>query len=115
MPVHALRLCELRYKATGYRLIPCAWRILSPTMQAIASSCGIVVQPEERLGDRARSDHLVVAGGLVGEIENLHPNTVSFLRRAAAVGVCTGTFILYRAGLMQGYRACGSWFHHIAR
>ena len=28
------------------------------------------------------------------------------------VGVCTGTFVLHRAGLMRGYRACVSWFHH---
>ena len=27
------------------------------------------------------------------------------------VGVCTGAFILHRAGLMQGYRCCVSWFH----
>jgi len=99
------------------RPILCAWRVLSPTMEAIASSCGIVVQPEERLGDPARFDYLVVVGGLVDEIENLHPDTVRFLGRAAAVGVplvgvCTGTFILHRAGLMQGYRACVSWFHH---
>ena len=26
--------------------------------------------------------------------------------------VCTGTFILHRAELMQGYRACVSWFYH---
>ncbi|WP_248313109.1 GlxA family transcriptional regulator [Bosea sp. F3-2] len=99
------------------RPILCAWRVLSPTREAIASSCGVVVQPEERLGDPARFDYLVVVGGLVDEIENLHPDTVSFLKRAAAVGVplvgvCTGTFILHRAGLMQGYRACVSWFHH---
>ena len=99
------------------RPILCAWRVLSPTMEPIASSCGIVVQPEERLGDPARFDYLVVVGGLVDEIENLHPDTVRFLERAAAagvplVGVCTGTFALHRAGLMQGYRACVSWFHH---
>jgi transcriptional regulator GlxA family with amidase domain len=91
--------------------------VLSPTVEPIASSSGIVVQPEERLGDPARFDYLVVVGGLVDEVENLHPDTVRFLERAAAagvplVGVCTGTFILHRAGLMRGYRACVSWFHH---
>ena len=40
-----------------------------------------------------------------------------FLQDAAAarvplVGVCTGAFILHRAGLMDGYRCCVSWFHH---
>jgi transcriptional regulator GlxA family with amidase domain len=99
------------------RPILCAWKVLSPTMDPIASSCGIVVQPDERPGDPARFDYLVVVGGLVDEIENLHPETVRFLERAAAagvplVGVCTGTFALHRAGLMQGYRACVSWFHH---
>jgi transcriptional regulator GlxA family with amidase domain len=99
------------------RPILCSWRVLSPTMEPIASSCGIVVQPDERLGDPMRFDYLVVVGGLVDEIENLHPETVHYLERAAAagvplVGVCTGTFALHRAGLMQGYRACVSWFHH---
>jgi transcriptional regulator GlxA family with amidase domain len=99
------------------RPILCAWRVLSPTMEPIASSSGIVVQPEERLGDPTRFDYLVVVGGLVDEVEYLHPDTVRFLERAAStgiplVGVCTGTFALHRAGLMQGYRACVSWFHH---
>ena len=99
------------------RPILCAWRVLSPTMEPISSSSGIVVQPEERLGDPARFDYLVIVGGLVDEIENLHPETVRFLERAAAqgvplVGVCTGTFALHRAGLMDGYRVCVSWFHH---
>lgn len=99
------------------RPILCSWRVLSPTMEPIASSCGIVVQVDERLGDPARFNYLVVVGGLVDEIENLHPDTVRFLERAAAtgiplVGVCTGTFALHRAGLMRGYQACVSWFHH---
>jgi transcriptional regulator GlxA family with amidase domain len=99
------------------RPILCGWRVLSPTMDPIASSSGIVVQPDERLGDPTRFDYLVVVGGLVDEVEHLHADTVRFLERAAAagvplVGVCTGTFALHRAGLMQGYRACVSWFHH---
>lgn len=99
------------------RPILCGWEVLSATMDPIASSCGVLVQPEERLGDPTRFDYLVVVGGLVDEIENLHPEAVRFLTKAAAagvslVGVCTGTFVLHRAGLMHGYRACVSWFHH---
>ena len=98
------------------RPILCGWRVLSPTMERITSSCGVAVQPDERLGDPTRFDYLVVVGGLVDEIENLHPDSVRFLTSAAAagvplVGVCTGTFVLHRAGLMRGYRACVSWFH----
>lgn len=98
------------------RPIRCSWRVLSATMDPITSSCGITIQPEDRLGDPARFDYLVVVGGLIDEVEHLHPDAVRFLVRAAAagvplVGVCTGTFILHRAGLMQGYRACVSWFH----
>jgi transcriptional regulator GlxA family with amidase domain len=99
------------------RPILCAWRVLSATMDPIASSCGVAVQPDERLGDPARFNYLVVVGGLVDEVENLHPDYARYLGRAAVagvplVGVCTGTFALHRAGLMRGYRACVSWFHH---
>lgn len=99
------------------RPILCRWKVLSPTMDPAQSSCGVLIQPEERLGDPTRFDYIVVVGGLIDEIERLHPDHVAFLRRAAEagvplVGVCTGTFILHRAGLMNGYRACVSWFHH---
>ncbi len=99
------------------RPIFCGWRVLSSTMEPITSSSGIAVHPEERLGDPARFDYIVVVGGLIDETENLHPDYVRFLHAAAAagvplVGVCTGAFILHRAGLMNGYRCCVSWFHH---
>ena len=45
------------------RPILCAWSVLSPTTAPIASSSGIVVQPDERLGDPTRFDYLVVVGG----------------------------------------------------
>lgn len=99
------------------RPILCTWQVLSASMNPIRSSAGITVQPEERLGDPSRFDYIVVVGGLVGEIEHLDPEYTAFLRRAAGlgvplVGICTGAFILHRAGLMQGYRCCVSWFHH---
>ncbi|TNC73691.1 GlxA family transcriptional regulator [Rubellimicrobium roseum] len=99
------------------RPILCQWRVLSPGPDPVPSSCGVRVSPEEPLGDPKRFDYVVVVGGLVDEIERLHPDHTAFLRRAAEagvplVGVCTGTFILHRAGLMNGYKACVSWFHH---
>lgn len=99
------------------RPIRCLWHVLSATMDPVPSSTGLAVQPDERLGDPRRFDYIVVVGGLIGEIERLHPDAVTFLRETAAarvplVGICTGAFILHRAGLMDGYRCCVSWFHH---
>lgn len=99
------------------RPILCEWAILSERMDPVASSCGVVVQPNARLRDPAGFDYIVVVGGLIDEIPNLGPGTMRFLQDAAAarvplVGVCTGAFILHRAGLMDGYRCCVSWFHH---
>lgn len=99
------------------RPILCDWKVLSDTANPVPSSCGVDVQPHERLGDPARFDYLVVVGGLMDEIPKLSTSYSDFLRRAAAlhvplVGICTGAFILHRAGLMAGYRCCVSWFHH---
>ncbi|TBN39082.1 GlxA family transcriptional regulator [Paracoccus subflavus] len=99
------------------RPIRCSWRVLGTSMDPIRSSCGIGVTPDEKLGDPSRFDYVVVVGGLIDEIERLEPDHAAFLHRAAAarvplVGVCTGAFILHRAGLMDGYRCCVSWFHH---
>lgn len=99
------------------RPINCRWKVLSASMNPVGSSCGIAVQPDERLGDPTAFDYIVVVGGLIDEIERLNPDYTTFLQRAAKagvplVGVCTGSFILHRAGLMQGYQCCVSWFHH---
>ena len=99
------------------RPILCDWSVLSDTMDPVPSSCGVTVQPNDRLGDPARFDYIVVVGGLLEEIPNISPAYTRFLERAAEagvplVGLCTGAFILHRAGLMHGYRACVSWFCH---
>ncbi|MDD9908598.1 MAG: GlxA family transcriptional regulator [Ahrensia sp.] len=99
------------------RPMRCSWRILSATMDPVVSSCGIPVQPDQHLGDPHEFDYVVVVGGLVPAIQDLNPDYIVYLKSAARanvpiVGVCTGAFILHRAGLMDGYRCCISWFHH---
>jgi transcriptional regulator GlxA family with amidase domain len=99
------------------RPVHCNWAVISPDMTAIASSCGVSIQPQERLGDPRRFDYIVVVGGLLGDIAEGDPRIDGFLRLASAagiplVGLCTGPFVLHRAGLMNGYRCCVSWFHH---
>ena len=95
------------------RPILCNWRVLSSDMNPVTSSSGISVQSEERLGDPKRFDYIVVIGGLMSELEQLEPAYTTFLQQAAKarvplVGVCTGSFVLHRAGLLNGYRCCVS-------
>ncbi|UGX89255.1 GlxA family transcriptional regulator [Phyllobacterium meliloti] len=99
------------------RPIRCAWSVLSNTMHPVASSSGVMVEPNERLGDPGKFDYIAVIGGLIDEIPNLNSEYLRYLQRAAAakiplIGVCTGAFVLHHAGLMDGYRCCVSWFHH---
>lgn len=99
------------------RPILCNWAVLSDSMEPVPSSCGIGVQPQERLGDPGRFDYVVVIGGLMEDDAVLPAAHRRFLQDAAAagvplVGVCTGAFLLHQAGLLEGYRCCVSWFHH---
>lgn len=100
------------------RPILCKWTVLSDTMNPVMSSSGISVHPNERLGDPSRFDYIVVVGGLMDETPTLPPAYHAFLNKAAdqgvpLIGVCTGVFLLHQAGLLNGYKCCVSWFHHL--
>jgi transcriptional regulator GlxA family with amidase domain len=99
------------------RPILCKWTVLSHSLDAIPSSCGVLIQPTAPLQNPDAFDYVVVVGGLIDEIPNLPRQSIRFLQDSAhagvpLAGVCTGAFILHRAGLMDGYRCCVSWFHH---
>ncbi|OHV84022.1 GlxA family transcriptional regulator [Ensifer sp. LCM 4579] len=99
------------------RPIQCRWSVIAADMRPVSASCGVSIQPQETFGNPKRFDYIVVVGGLLDEIDRSDDRMDGFLREAAAagvplVGLCTGTFILHRAGLMDGYRCCVSWFHH---
>ncbi|UXU73854.1 MULTISPECIES: GlxA family transcriptional regulator [unclassified Paracoccus (in: a-proteobacteria)] len=101
----------------GSRQIRCRWRVLSADMGPVQSSCGVRIEPDERLGDPTRFDYVITVGGLIDGGPGLSPDQAAFLKRAALArvplgGLCTGVFALARIGLMDGYRCCVSWFHH---
>ena len=99
------------------RQIRCQWPVMAARTDPVRSSCGMLVTPTSALLPPGELDYIVVVGGLLRHGTALDPAARAYLRRAATVGtpligVCTGSFLLCREGLMQGRRACVSWFHY---
>ncbi|RLQ87900.1 GlxA family transcriptional regulator [Notoacmeibacter ruber] len=98
------------------RPIRCEWQILSSRPGPIRSSAGLSIEPTAALIDPKAFDYLVIVGGLLHNRAQMDKPSLLYLERCAEagvplVGVCTGSFILARAGLMEGRRCCVSWFH----
>jgi transcriptional regulator GlxA family with amidase domain len=96
--------------------VHCDWDVLSANGHLIRSSTGVEVAPTAPFGDPCRFTHLAIVGGLLRDPEPVSEAVLAFLRKAAResvplIGVCTGTFILARAGLMKGRKVCVSWYH----
>jgi transcriptional regulator GlxA family with amidase domain len=98
------------------RQIGCEWAVLGTPDTPVSSSCGVLVVPQGRIECPERFDYIVVVGGLLHGGQKVPAQIYAFLRSAAEagvalVGLCTGTFVLARAGLLDGYVSCVSWFH----
>lgn len=96
-------------EADWSRQIYCSWSCLGADLEPVRSSCGIEVRPWERFGDPTSFDYVVVVGGLLSGFHRYPPEIFDYLRLAAArdvplVGLCTGSFVLAEAGLMEGRR-----------
>jgi transcriptional regulator GlxA family with amidase domain len=93
----------------------CQWSVLGTPGEAIASSSGVQVLCDMPLERGAEFDYIAVVGGLLSAQKAnaaIHRN----LRRFAELGIpliglCTGSFVLARAGLLKNHVACVSWFH----
>ena len=101
----------------GSRPILCKWTVMSASGQPLKASCGIEVTPQSRLIPPANFDYIAVIGGLLHKGSQIDAATETYLKEAAIagvplIGVCTGSFVLARAGLMHGRRCCVSWYHH---
>ncbi len=97
------------------RQIHCAWSIIGANHQPIASSCGITVSPGKTFQDSVSYDYLAVVGGLLAGHDD-DAGMIRYLKSAAQrgtpiIGLCTGSFLMARAGLMDGSRCCVSYYH----
>ena len=93
------------------------WSIMSSRGDAVPASCGVLIQPTSGFRPPASLDYVVVVGGILHAGPQIDEATTRYLREAAAsgiplIGICTGSFILCRAGLMEGRRSCVSWYHY---
>jgi transcriptional regulator GlxA family with amidase domain len=94
----------------------CQWTVLGDPAEPVISSTGAEVRPWEPMENPGRFDYIVVVGGLLQGGQKVPASVYAFLRSAAKagvplVGLCTGSFVLARAGLLNGYVTCVSWFH----
>lgn len=98
------------------RQLRCHWSIMASQAKPVRASCGITVTTSP-LGDPKQFDYIAVVGGLLHTGPQVDNATTDYLKNAAKVGVpligiCTGSFILARAGLMAGRCCCVSWYHY---
>jgi transcriptional regulator GlxA family with amidase domain len=104
-------------KGDRSRPIDCTWQVMSPNHRQAKASCGILVQASSGLIEPAALDYIVVVGGLLQGTPPLPSEIGAYLRRAAdagvtLVGVCTGSFVMCRLGLMKQRKCCVSWYHY---
>lgn len=98
------------------RQIDCEWSILGNADEDVISSCGVPVRPWAPFAERTRFDYICVVGGMLHNGQKVQHGAYGFLRKAAQegvqlIGLCTGSFVLARAGLLAGYDVCVSRFH----
>ena len=99
------------------RPLRCSWKILGVGKETVEASCGIPVSTQLELADPQQFDYIVVIGGLLPVMHQVDKRYWQYLQKAAdagvpLIGMCTGSFILAQAGLMDDRVACVHAFHH---
>lgn len=98
------------------RQIYCHWKIIGPSLVPVTASCGVDVSPNEIFPDQSEFDFIVIAGGQLPSCLELPKETFNYIRQAykmnvSIIGLCTGSFILAKAGLLDN-RRCAVHVEH---
>jgi AraC family transcriptional regulator, glycine betaine-responsive activator len=89
------------------------WRLFSSDGGAVAASNGVEVRVDEPFAQaRDLSAAILCAGNGVQNLD--HRDVMAVLRRLSSFGtslgaVCTGTYVLAKAGLLEGYQSTIHW------
>jgi transcriptional regulator GlxA family with amidase domain len=93
------------------------WSIMASRPDPLRASCGVMTTPTSSFLDPRELDYVVMVGGVLHAGRQIDEATERYLKRVAdagvpLIGMCTGSFILCRIGLMKGRKACVSWYHY---
>ncbi len=92
------------------------WQVVTVSQggEPVRSFLGTTIDADHSFGDCPQLDVLLVPGGLGTRTEVDNEATIGFLRKQGAgadweTSVCTGAFLLHRAGFLEGKRATTHW------
>ncbi|OCC05480.1 AraC family transcriptional regulator [Labrys sp. WJW] len=107
----ALEVLRLTNHVLGMKAY--TWRLYSPDGQAIQASNGLAIAVDGNYGDAGPMSLTIVCSGI--DVQKYdHGPLIARLRKLAFHGVsigalCTGPYILARAGLLNGHRCAIHW------
>ena len=98
---------------TGTNIVDACW-IVSEQGKQIRGKQGLVVLPDLSFADCPDLDILVVPGGIGTRTEEHNPIMLDFIQRQATkcryvLSVCSGTFLLEKAGLLSNQTVTTHW------
>lgn len=84
-----------------------SWTFISASSGPISSSCGLPMQVDAGFPPLEDVDCLVICGGLLRNFDEISDKAFDYVRRVHAagkplIGLCTGSFLLARTGLLDG-------------
>ncbi len=109
----AIEPLRMANRLSGHKLYE--WKTFTLDGQLISASNGLTLEAEGVLEKANNLDALFVCGGInITDVytKKLHQTLMSFAQRKVKLGsLCTGSYILARSGLLDGYRCTIHWEH----